>query len=467
MPCRFSGRHKMLVSLSHEDQNIFTTSARHLNATMMRNRQRGHRLQFAVAKTEALRAALSPAVVLLLLLGLALLVYALCKFVQAWYDAYSSPLAMLPNAGILAPISKLFWIFPHEYRGISTLVLPRLHDKLGQAPCRFSFQLTISTNDDFTGPLVRIGPKTVSFYSMDIYDVVYAAGSGYRRDPRIDKEEHARRRRMMGQLFNRNKMVGLRDIMLDEINHFITVMRQRNDWVINASAACRSFEADIISRFSFGIAIGAVSSWSEGDMLGLIKVWESFESVMFRLSGWRTHYTSYAYSKTVHSASVPPEAPNFMLTLIDAGLAPKTALSEARENLGPGTDTTSSTLAHILFALSHCPCFQQKLREELVNLEFPTDFTNLESCPKLTACIKEGIRWAGAASAMLPRVVPPEGAVLAGHFLPGGVRFGRANLVSAILTLSYSRPSSRLRQHGIFETTGRTRVLFASIHIGG
>lgn len=182
---------------------------------------------------------------------------------------------------------------------------------------------------------------------------------------------------------------------------------------------------------------------------GLVLSWKLLEQFIFQITGWRTTYTSAmmqwesvgtylsnnkaqklilpqwasgAHAKAMSSRFTQPAVPNFIHTLVNSGLHPETALSEARENIGPGTDTTSATLAHILFALAYNPEYQQTLREDLADLDFPTQMTRLESIPKLTACIKEGIRWAGAASAMLPRVVPPEGTTLEGYFLPGGVR---------------------------------------------
>lgn len=35
------------------------------------------------------------------------------------------------------------------------------------------------------GPLVRIGPNEVSFYSMEIYDIVFKAGTKFRKDPTV------------------------------------------------------------------------------------------------------------------------------------------------------------------------------------------------------------------------------------------------------------------------------------------
>lgn len=35
-----------------------------------------------------------------------------------------------------------------------------------------------------TGPLVRIGPNEVSFYSIDIYETIHKVNSGFSKDPR-------------------------------------------------------------------------------------------------------------------------------------------------------------------------------------------------------------------------------------------------------------------------------------------
>lgn len=125
----------------------------------------------------------------------------------------------------------------------------------------------------------------------------------------------------------------------------------------------------------------------------------------------------------------PLSSPNLIQTLLKSGLSPQTSLCEARENIGPGTDTTSATLAHILYALAQNPVFQATLRRELEVFGFPTDMTSLESIPKLKACVKEGIRWAGAAAAMLPRIVPEGGVWLDGKYLPGGVRRSNASII--------------------------------------
>lgn len=107
--------------------------------------------------------------------------------------------------------------------------------------------------------------------------------------------------------------------------------------------------------------------------------------------------------------------------MINSRLPAPSALSEAKEMLGPGTDTTSASLAHILWALAHSIPYQEALAADLEVGGWPTDMPSLDNIPRLRAAVREGIRWTGAAAAMLPRVVPDGGATLAGVFIPGGV----------------------------------------------
>lgn len=112
---------------------------------------------------------------------------------------------------------------------------------------------------------------------------------------------------------------------------------------------------------------------------------------------------------------------SFLNLMAGPRLSTQSALSEAKEMLGPGTDTTSATLAHILWALSFNKKLENNLFLELDQANWPTDMAALESIPSLVACVKEGIRWTGAAAAMLPRIVPKGGSLLGGKYVAGGV----------------------------------------------
>ncbi|TGO71356.1 hypothetical protein BELL_0588g00070 [Botrytis elliptica] len=388
---------------------------------------------------------------------------------------YFSPLSSIPSAGVGAAYSRLLWAFPTEFRGRITLDLPKLHEKLG--------------------PLVRIGPNEVSFYSMEMYDAVHKVNSRFKKDPRVygefvqggspalfsimygsfelndrvstnllsDSVEHSKRRRLMGQLFNRSQMYKLEGLMLHHIDQFVQTVASSRDRV-NLLPVCRALEADIMcitacgsllvktSHFSFGHTIGALDAYSQGtelDMIakndekatwvplltsfpGLCNTWEWVEQIISSKTGYRTPYNKAIHdfhqwaerswrttlSDNANQENPTSPFPNLVQTMINSNLPASTALSEATENLGPGTDTTSATLAHILWAFGSNPDFQEELFQDLAAMNFPTDMTTLESIPRLWACVKEGIRWTGAAAAMLPRLVPEGGAEFYGYFLP-------------------------------------------------
>ncbi|PYH84665.1 benzoate 4-monooxygenase cytochrome p450 [Aspergillus uvarum CBS 121591] len=367
--------------------------------------------------------------------------------VVAWliYTYFFSPLASIPNAGILAPVSRLLWEFPSEYQGKVTLELPKLHKKLG--------------------PLVRIGPNQISFYSLDIYKTVHAPHSPFAKDPRVynqfvqdghpalfsitDTKEHAQRRRHMGILFNRSKVPALTEMMLEQIDKWIKCLSLvMVEGPIDLGPSCRALESDIVSTFAFGNAIGGIESFQKGDELAVIKendlksakmpvyvnfpvavgLWHSVAASVYRLSGWEVSsvISSQRFDKWADSQLFgmkdSEKAPriSFLKVMAGARVSEQSALSEAKEMLGPGTDTTSATLAHIIYALAFNQPFQVELVTELDASGWPTDMSALEAIPCLVASVKEGIRWTGAAAAMLPRIVPRGGYSLAGKHLPGG-----------------------------------------------
>ncbi|KAF5857405.1 hypothetical protein ETB97_005789 [Aspergillus alliaceus] len=253
----------------------------------------------------------------------------------------------------------------------------------------------------------------------------------------------------MGILFNRSKVPALTQMMLEEIARFQALLKVLGkQGVVDLIPTCRSLESDIVSRFAFGSAIGAIDSLQQGQQLPIIKendlksskmpvyttfpylvsMWHNFANVVFRLLGFEISSISSienfeTWAKGQLTATLDTEkGPDLSFLKVMAGsrISEQSALSEAKEMLGPGTDTTSATLAHILWALSLNQSLQEELVSDLRAAGWPTDMTTLESISKLTACVKEGIRWTGAAAAMLPRIVPKGGYMLAGKHIPGG-----------------------------------------------
>ncbi|OBT89133.1 hypothetical protein VE02_01683 [Pseudogymnoascus sp. 03VT05] len=241
--------------------------------------------------------------------------------------------------------------------------------------------------------------------------------------------------------------------MTEKIAAFVLLLRQRGVQPVELVRACRALEADIVASFGFGEDIGAIAAWGSGHDVNIIKenddkaqimallsnlpsvttAWYRIESILYNFTGWQTLSTTAMKDFDKVMGIFPTRPPHIHLKatlratpklhLHHDPLAPPPppiALSEAKKMLGPGTNTTSLTLAHILWGLAHDIIFQDRLAADLALAHWPTTMTALEALPRLRAAVKEGIRSAGAAAAMLPRIVPKDGATLAGKFIPGG-----------------------------------------------
>ena len=113
----------------------------------------------------------------------------------------------------------------------------------------------------------------------------------------------------------------------------------------------------------------------------------------------------------------------------EEGLSDTEILSEARAYIVAGSDTTTNTLTYLLWSVCRNEDIRSKLAEELKALPEDFDDNILKPLPYLNQVIDETLRLYAAAPSGLPRVVPPGGAELAGHWLPGG---------STVTTQAYS-----------------------------
>lgn len=108
-------------------------------------------------------------------------------------------------------------------------------------------------------------------------------------------------------------------------------------------------------------------------------------------------------------------------------LPSKQSLADEAQNLTiAGSDTVGNALQTGAFYLMKNPEALAKLKKELreawPTLDQPCpDLHQLESLPYLNAVIKEALRMSQGVPNSLLRVVPPEGAVIMGEAVPGGV----------------------------------------------
>lgn len=103
-----------------------------------------------------------------------------------------------------------------------------------------------------------------------------------------------------------------------------------------------------------------------------------------------------------------------------AALTDKAIREEAGNLIVAGSDTTAVTLTYLVWAVLRDPALQARLEEEIASLSDQLDTAELENAPLLNSVIEETLRLYGAAPGALPRMVPSQGMIVAGHRLPGG-----------------------------------------------
>ncbi|KAL3429833.1 cytochrome P450 [Aspergillus tetrazonus] len=85
-------------------------------------------------------------------------------------------------------------------------------------------------------------------------------------------------------------------------------------------------------------------------------------------------------------------------------------------------DTTGSTLIILWYFLAKYPEHADRVYEEVKALSDPTDITKLTRLPILNGFINETMRIMPAALTFGSRVTPPEGLMIAGTHIPGGIK---------------------------------------------
>ena len=119
-----------------------------------------------------------------------------------------------------------------------------------------------------------------------------------------------------------------------------------------------------------------------------------------------------------------------LASFIRHGLTQEQAESEALLQIGAGSETTATSIRFVMLNLLCNPAAYQKLQAEIDNgirdgvISSPIKDSEARNMPYLQAVIKEGLRIMPPAAAPFFKMVPPEGDVIDGKFIPGGTQIG-------------------------------------------
>lgn len=278
-----------------------------------------------------------------------------------------------------------------------------------------------------------------------------------------DRAEHSRKRRVMSHAFSQKQVLTMEQVINQVLGDLVVAMdsrlgqdidirywfnlftfdaisnltfsqpfdfiRRGNDWTTGQRSDGTTYPINIVDTFHSATSYASMMGHAHSRLSKLIRM--SFN--LFRAPGAKALEDFGAictYKTNERIFKGPGDRFDFFSKLEET---PKGAnepspygeqLAEAGILLNAGSDTTASALTNTLYLLATHPKVLQRLRDELsgfmtINDTTP-DFNTLMAAPFLRACLDESLRIRPSVAIGLPRVTPPEGSTICGHFIAGG-----------------------------------------------
>ncbi|KAH8780172.1 BcABA1, cytochrome P450 monooxygenase [Diaporthe sp. PMI_573] len=323
------------------------------------------------------------------------------------------------------------------------------------------------------GPLVRIGPNQILTSDTDLLRKTGSVRGTYSRSrwyiafrwqPYVDSVfsmqdyvSHDKRKAQISTAYNiTGREVDLIEpsideqilVMLDALRTKYVPKRDRpSPPLLDFSDFSSFLTMDIITRAAYGEEFGHLRSDSDvtGFLTQLREHWP-----MVSLVNETPFLRSLFYSKTwlrlfgpniadpagigklmsiTHQRYAKPETQlrNDMLgSWIHHGLTQQESEAEGMLSLIAGSETTASVMRITLLSLISSPPVYNKLkdavREALKSgtITEPISYATAKEIPYLRAVVYEGMRMRPGATGTFSKVVPPQGEVVQGKFIPGG-----------------------------------------------
>ncbi|KAF3763170.1 cytochrome P450 [Cryphonectria parasitica EP155] len=369
------------------------------------------------------------------------------------YRLFLHPLSSHPGP-LLARSTDLYQLW-HSYRGDRHLELWRLHQRYG--------------------PVVRIGPDSLSFNTSSSLKEIYGFKSNVRKaqfyDAFVhpapnthncrDRQLHARKRRVMAHAFSDGAIKEMERYILANIRTFCegigagSRVGDNKGWT---SPKCMSdwfswLSMDILGDLCFGkafhmlekednrFAIDLVSTAAHRHLIcGTMPILNtlSLDRLLFpNIAAGRARYMAYSRAQLTERTKLGDETDrrDFFYHLLKArdpetglGFSTPELWGESNLLIIAGSDTTSTALAATLFYLVRSPDALRKvvaeIRQRFTDVEEIRQGAALNSCTYLRACIDEAMRMSPSVGGIVPREVLAGGMTIDGVHVPEGTVVG-------------------------------------------
>ncbi|KAL7928364.1 cytochrome P450 [Trichoderma chlorosporum] len=433
------------------------------------------------------------------LLSVALLLLVLEPLLTYYWD--EKKLRRFPNANLVSGISDVGYIL-QRYRRFRSKEIHEAH---------------------LQHPVVRVGPNSLSFSTPDAIRAIYghntqcikggtyitAAGLHPSLLDVVDKEEHARKRRILSHAFATRNLEQWEFKVTDKVQKIVAqfdLMCHKNkeeadidfrmwsnlftieaivDIALSHHLGCLGRGIDLVyitAKDGREKAVNYIDCLHAGRRATSMLIWSTkwFTSLRFVLkkipgffqTQWRKgqgfdEMVQHLVQQRLQRHENGEQLEDFVGCLLQDkhGEARNLDIGEIEAEvatlLDAGSDTTAISLTHAMYFLLKTPAALCRLREELeVALDGSQEvakYANVKNLPYLHASINESLRLLPPVAFGLNRITPPEGLLIDGHWIPGNTLVGVPAYTahrSHLFSDSEQYDPARWLKDGIKETQG-------------
>ncbi|KAF2115522.1 cytochrome P450 [Lophiotrema nucula] len=374
-------------------------------------------------------------------------------FATVWiYNVFFHPLAKFPGPllwrGSRLPYMRAVWggHFPYE--------IQKLHAQYGNivrtAPNELSFTNPAAWDDIYSN---RDGANSEAFRKSELWHGNPEGGAAS-VFVTTDLKEHARIRRFMDPAFSERAVLQQEPILQEYVGLCINKLRERSSaegkTTINIVDWFNFTLFDIIGDLSFGESFGCLEKCEYEDwmaqMAAAIKLhylsinlryYPIINTLLKPIAGFlipkdiikqQMDYRQRAAAKLKRrlSPSSTIDRPDIVSQLLRSedrgeGLTPDEVMLNSMLFINAASETTATALTGVVNNLLQNPESLSKLENEVREFSLSSGLTlqALKQLPYLNAVLKEALRMCNPNPIGHMRVTPPNGGIVAGHFVPG------------------------------------------------
>ncbi|CAG8109311.1 unnamed protein product [Penicillium salamii] len=335
------------------------------------------------------------------------------------------------------------------------------------------------------GNVVRIAPDELSFTDGDAWKPIYGTRIGHGQKSKDDRfyvpragaadiilsndADHSRFRRLLSHAFSDSSLRGQESIISSYVDLLIKRLHENvntGNNVLNMVAWYNFTTFDIIGDLAFGESFDCLKSSSYHQWISIL--FSSLKTGLYTNVARRLPWSNYLLALIIPKSVVSQrnthlelttqkvknrmeksnERPDFLGNILkhnntEKGFTLQELVANSSTLIIAGSETTATLLSGVTYLLLKNPHALSKLQEEIRSAFTKEEEITLDSCNKLEYCLAvltETLRMYPPVAVGLPRIVDPQGDMIAGNWIPGGTIVSVSHLSASYSAENFTDP---------------------------